>query len=79
MKKIDNIKTLPVESSNIAEVGHNKETNTLQVKFTGKGSIYQYNPVTEEAYKAMVGAESIGKWFNENIKTNQSVECIKIN
>lgn len=68
------MKRTAVESSNIASVGH--EDNTLEVEFNN-GSVYQYTPVTKEAYKEMMNAESIGSWFYKNIRNNDMIEATK--
>jgi len=40
---------------------------TLSVTFTS-GKVYDFHGVPEEKYHEMVKAESVGKWFNANIK-----------
>ncbi len=54
----------PVQSSTIKAIGW--ENNVLYVDF-GKG-IYSYQGVTEFVYKLFLVAESLGKFFHENIK-----------
>jgi hypothetical protein len=67
----------PVTSSQIKEVGYDKETLTLEVEFI-KGGIYTYQPVTKEAYKMMMSADSIGKFFSSNIKGNENITTTKL-
>lgn len=69
-----------VNSTNLKTVGHDKETNTMQVEFFN-GAIWNYSPVTEDAYKTMVKSESVGQWFNQNIKRNPDIkqEMVKDN
>jgi KTSC domain len=60
----------PVESNQVKAIGHHEDSQTLAVTFTrGAGAIYHYPNVTKETYEAFKGAESIGKFFGENIKS----------
>lgn len=62
----------PVESSQIAAIGHDAETNTLAVRFKNwKGvptSLYHYQNFTAEDFEAFKSAESLGKHFGGQIK-----------
>ena len=63
------IEMKPVDSSQVATIGHCPVTNTLAVTFTrGTGAIYHYPDVTAEQHAAFVGAESIGTHFGQHIK-----------
>lgn len=42
---------------------------TLEVEFTS-GFVYQYFDVPEAEYLNLTGAESVGKYLNENIKSS---------
>lgn len=57
----------PVESSNIAAVGHNAETNELHVRFKN-GGVYKYAGVDADKHKALMAADSIGSYIHANIK-----------
>lgn len=61
-----------VTSSQIKEVGHDAATNTLAIRFNGKGdqpgSLYHYAGVDAEAFQKFKSAESIGSYFGKNIK-----------
>lgn len=62
------MKRTAVTSSNIASIGHDPNTDTLEVEFTN-GSIYQYDGVIVEVYEALMKAErteteSVGKTLN---------------
>jgi hypothetical protein len=57
----------PVSSSNLTSLGHDPATRTLQVAFKG-GDVYSYAGVPATTYQAMVDAESVGQFFNKNIK-----------
>ena len=64
----------PVESSQISEVGYDAETETLGIRFKAKGkwpaSEYHYSFVNSDTYYALMTAESIGKYFADNIKSD---------
>lgn len=60
---------IPVVSSNIASVGYDPNTLTLEVEFLN-GSVYQYFDVPELEYHYLIGADSIGKYLHRNIKSN---------
>lgn len=73
---MQNIPLTPVTSSQIAAIGHNSDTNTLRVQFTtkkpdAKGSVYDYQNIDAEMFKAFLAAESKGKFFNTRIKPNR--------
>jgi hypothetical protein len=61
------MKRIPVSSSNVAAVGYDPNTQTLQVEFNS-GSIYQYFDVPQTIYEALISAESVGKFLNAQIK-----------
>lgn len=72
-----NIKRQKVESSNIAEIGYDNSKRILEISFKN-GSVYQYTPVTEEAYKQCMAASSKGKWVHSNLKGNDMIDCKRI-
>jgi KTSC domain-containing protein len=57
----------PVESSNIAAVGYDAETQTLTVEFRN-GSKHAYTSVPPETHHALMLADSKGKYFHTNIR-----------
>lgn len=71
------VETHPVNSSNIKEIGWDGDMKILQVNFWN-GAIYQYHPVTATGYQALKSAESVGKYFNENIKENKLLTITKV-
>lgn len=60
-----------VESSNIRAVGYDSPTRVLEVEFTS-GAVYRYFdvllPVWSEFMRRKVSGESIGRYFNSNVK-----------
>lgn len=61
------MKHVPVVSSMIASVGHDADTNTLEVRFNN-GRVYTYTDVPVDAFDALVDAPSVGKHFLDNIR-----------
>lgn len=56
-----------VSSTNIASVGFDAGSSTLEIEFHS-GGIYQYFGVPEHVYMELVTAPSVGSYFARNIK-----------
>lgn len=56
-----------VTSSNVAAVGYDEATHTLEVEFHG-GSVYQYSTVPASVHSDLMAAASPGKYLFANIK-----------
>jgi hypothetical protein len=56
-----------VESSQIAKIGYDAESEELHIEFK-KGGHYFYKSVPAEVYEEFSNAESIGSYFYRNIK-----------
>lgn len=56
-----------VASSNIASIGYDGDTETLEVEFVN-GSIYQYYNFPEHMYDQLMSEPSKGKFLNIYIK-----------
>jgi hypothetical protein len=56
-----------VSSSNLASVGYDAQTQTLEIEFLN-GSIYQYFNVPEGIYSGLMSASSHGRYFDSYIK-----------
>ncbi|SNT35760.1 KTSC domain-containing protein [[Luteovulum] sphaeroides subsp. megalophilum] len=56
-----------VASSNLAEVGYDSDLETLEVQFKS-GGIYQYFNVPAFMYERLMSADSLGRFFNAEIK-----------
>ena len=59
----------PVQSSNIATIGYNSNSLTLEVEFLNN-SIYQYFDVPQNVYDDLMKASSHGQYLAQNIKGN---------
>lgn len=62
-----------VESSQIHSVGHNAEANTMDVWFKdratgGVQSKYRYRDVTEQQFKDLLAAPSVGSHFKSHFQ-----------
>lgn len=57
----------PVTSSNVAEIGHDKEQGLLHVKFKSGGT-WTYPDPDGAHFRAMQGADSVGKYFHQNFR-----------
>ena len=67
----------PIQSSRLAEVGHDPATNTLAVRFPPResdpdepGPVYHYPNFTADDHGAFLAAESQGVWFGHNVLQN---------
>ncbi|HWA89798.1 MAG TPA: KTSC domain-containing protein [Rhizomicrobium sp.] len=56
-----------VSSSNLASVGYDPGSETLEVEFNN-GRVYQYYNVPQFMYDRLMEAGSMGKFFNAEIK-----------
>jgi len=57
----------PVSSSNLASVGYDPATNTLEVEFLN-GSIYHYFNVPPSIYSGLMSASSHGSYLDQYVK-----------
>jgi hypothetical protein len=58
----------PVSSSDVASVGYDASTSTLEVEFHS-GGIYRYLGVPEQDFVALTsGSGSVGRYLNAQIK-----------
>jgi hypothetical protein len=64
-----------VVSSNIYSIGYDESRELLEVEFKS-GDTYQYDAVPAAEFNALMGAASIGKYFNANIK--DKYRCAKL-
>jgi hypothetical protein len=69
------MKRQPVTSSLIQSVGYDPARNVLELEFAS-GAIYEYEDVSEETYKRLLSADSLGAYFNTEIKDAYHTEKI---
>lgn len=64
-----------VSSSNIASIGYDNDTETLEIEFIG-GSLYEYRNVPLVIYENLMSAASYGSFFNREISKTYPYEKI---
>lgn len=57
----------PVASSNVASIGYDEPTETLEVEFLN-GTVYQYFNVGADLYQQILAAPSKGQFLNTYIR-----------
>ena len=67
---------IPVKSSDLASVGYDEHTQTLEVEFKDK-SIYQYTKVPKYVYLELISANSKGEYFSRYIRDNVLYGCTR--
>lgn len=67
---------VPVQSSDLATVGYDPVTSTLEVEFV-KGGVYQYFGVSADVHDGLMAAGSKGSFFQQNIK-KAGYPCSKV-
>ena len=57
---------VPVVSSNVVSVGYEQEDKSLFVEYRG-GSVYKYEAVPLEYYRALMESPSKGRWVRSQL------------
>ena len=65
----------PVSSSNLASVGYDAGSSTLEIAFN-EGGVYEYDRVPEAVYRGLMAASSKGRYFDSMIKNVYSYRKI---
>lgn len=63
------MRRLAVESSSIAEIGYAARSRVLEVLFRN-GGLYRYFGVPRAVHRALVGADSIGRYMNRHVRNH---------
>lgn len=71
------MKYVNVESSNLKLVGYDKHTLTLEICFHN-GAIYQYSPISHKRYKELIEADSVGKYFSQRIRVDETIVATRV-
>ena len=58
---------LPACSAMAAQVGYDREREILQIEFNN-GAVYQYSEVEPEIWEDLQSTDSIGSFYNHEIK-----------
>lgn len=64
-----------VQSSNLASVGYDPATETLEIEFL-KSGIYEYKNVPQVVYDELMRATSHGTYFSSEIKNTYPNEKV---
>lgn len=57
----------PVTSSNVASVGYDEDSSTLEVEFNN-GAVYQYFDVSQNVFQELIHADSVGGYLAAHVK-----------
>ena len=60
----------------MASAGYDPKTRTLKIQFHS-GKIYRYYDVPEEVYTELMEADSVGRYFNAEIRGAFSYEQVR--
>ncbi len=60
---------IQVDSSNIAAIGYDNDSETLQIEFNN-GTTYQYFDIPEQVFERLRDADSVGGYLAAQIKGN---------
>ena len=71
------MKRQSVESSNIRSVGYDEFLLVLEIEFKS-GAVYRYYGVPAEVHDELINAESVGKYFNANVKSKYNFLKVEI-
>jgi hypothetical protein len=70
-KEEDLMERVAVQSRDLAIVGYDAQSSTLEITFR-RGGVYRYFKVPTEIHQGLMAADSIGTFFNQNIKDKYS-------
>lgn len=74
MKREEAVEREPVSSSNLLSVGYDAASETLEIEFKTTG-VYQDPNVPQFMWERLMMADSVGKFFNAEIKN--AYACVK--
>ncbi|PSB54356.1 KTSC domain-containing protein [Chamaesiphon polymorphus] len=63
----EHIEMLPAHSTMAAQVGYDYDREILQIEFNS-GAVYQYSEVEPELWEDLQATDSIGSFYNQEIK-----------
>lgn len=66
----------PVASTSIRSVGYDDEDDRLEIEFHS-GGVYQYLDVPERVYTDLLGADSRGRYFHDEIRGQYSFRQLR--
>jgi KTSC domain len=57
----------PIASSVIAELGYDRQTSIMELKFR-TGRVYRFYMIPAAVFEALLESESAGRYFNKEIR-----------
>jgi hypothetical protein len=63
------MKRQKVQSSNLASIGYDATSKTLEIEFNN-GDIYEYYNVPQSIHNSLMNASSHGTYFSANIRNS---------
>lgn len=70
------MKRTDVDSSMLDSVGYDEKKKILEVEFN-HGGIYEYYDVEKETFDDLINADSLGRYFINNIKDDYDYRQIR--
>lgn len=70
------MKRTDVDSSMLDSVGYDEKKKILEVEFN-HGGIYEYYDVEKETFDDLINADSLGRYFINNIKDDYDYSQIR--
>ena len=64
---MNNVEMMPVNSSNVSEVGYDEQDQIVYVRFLN-GSLYIYKGVLKHEFDGLLNAASVGSYLHRNYK-----------
>ena len=71
------MKRQSVESSNLRSIGYDEFLFVLEIEFKS-GAVYRYYGVPSEVHDELINAESVGKYFNANVKSKYNFLKVEV-
>jgi len=66
---------IPVQSSNLAAIGYDPASETLEVEFL-TGTVYEYRNISQFIYDELMNSPSRGSFFSREIRNSYPYERI---
>ena len=63
------MKLIAVKSTNLAAIGYEPKTKTLEVEFIS-GAVWRYVGVPASVWEGLRSAKSHGQYFHQNVRTS---------
>lgn len=65
-----------MRSSGLRSVGYDERSSMLEVEFVN-GHVYRYFAVPKAKFEALLSADSVGSYFNANIRERFPTQALK--